>query len=168
MAKRKIEKNIEKLIVYKNIASVTGSISDRAKRRYDKVGEETCKRLKSRQIVSEDSGLVARLGWSDDAVSWARNISLALEEFKQKYPKYGERLQEIIGKHREVRRNYLEFGLKEGDLVEEIYIESIKEIIEGISDERAKKFYEIIIKLKEELGKKKKKKQGLFKYHLPE
>jgi hypothetical protein len=38
--KKQIEKNTEDLIAYKEITSTTGTISDRAKRKYEKVGQE--------------------------------------------------------------------------------------------------------------------------------
>lgn len=169
MVKREIEKDVERLIAYKLITSITGTISDRAKRKYEGLGDETSEKFKTKQAIPETSDLVAKLKWDDKAVSAARKISLGTEEFTTKYPKYGKILAETIQKHREVRRAYLEFGLKEGkELDEEIYVEVIKEVIEGISDEKAKRFYGVLREISEELDKKKKKKEGLYTLLLPE
>lgn len=169
MAKREIEKNVEKLIAYKLITSITGTISDRAKRKYEKIAKSAYERFKAKQSIPETSDLVAKLTWDDKAVSMARKISLGMEEFNNKYPKYGKILAEMIKKHREVRRAYLEFGLKKGkELDEGIYIEVIKETIEGISDEKAKKFYDLLNEINKELKKTKKKPEGLYTLLLPE
>jgi len=169
MGKLGIERDVEKLIAYKLITSLTGTISDRAKRKYDNLGKEASERFKRKQVIPETSNLVGRLNWDDKAVSGARKVSLGIEEFNNKYPKYGKILAEIIQKHREVRRAYLEFGLKKGkELDEEIYIEVIKETIAGISDENALKFYNILVDINKDLSKTKKKTQGLYTLLLPE
>jgi len=169
MAKREIERNVEKLIAYKLITSITGTISDRTKRKYDKLGKETSERFKAKQVIPETSNLVGKLGWDDKAVSGARKILLGIEEFNNKYPKYGKILAETIQKHRGVRRAYLEFGLKKGkELDEEIYIEAIKETIEGVSDENALKFYNILVDINKDLRKTRKKAEALYTLLLPE
>ncbi len=168
MAKLKIEGDIEKLIAYKVITSITGTISDRAKRKYERLGKEASERFKANQEIPDTSGLIGKLDWSDKAVSAARKISLGIQEFSNRYPEYGKILEETIKKHRKVRRAYLEFGLKEGKkLDKEIYIEIIKEVIEGISNENALKFYNVLVEIDKELQKKKKP-MGLYTLLLPE
>lgn len=161
----KLEESVQKLIVYKLVTSVTGTISDRAKRKYEKVGEEIGDKFKNKQKLPEDSYLAAELKWSDEAVNWARKQSLGIEEFKQEYPKYGKILDDKIKKHREVRRAYLEFGIKEGDLPEEVYLEVIKDLVKGINDEEAKEFYNLLKELNKSL---KKDEKGLQRLLLPE
>jgi len=164
----KLEENVERLIAYKLVTSVTGTISDRAKRKYEKIGEEIGEKFKDKQKLPENSYLIAQLRWSDEAINKARKISLALEEFRQEYPDYGKILDEKIEKHREVRRAYLQFGLKEGDLPENIYLEVIKEVVSGVSDEKAKEFYRVIKEISQALKKDKKKDKGLQELLLPE
>jgi len=160
-----LEESVQKLIAYKLITSITGTVSDRAKRKYEKIGEEVGNKFKEKQRLPENSYLIAELKWSDEAVNWARKMSLGIEEFKQAYPESGKLLDKSIEKHREVRRAYLEFGIKEGDLPESIYLEVIKELDKDISDTEAKQFYSIIKKLNKKL---KGKEKGLQKFLLPE
>lgn len=161
----KLEGNAQKLMAYKLVTSVTGIISDKAKRKYEKIGSDIGGKLKNNQRLPEDSNLIVDLKWSDEAVNWARKLNLGIEEFKQDYPKQGEILQEYIEKHRNVRRAYLEFGLKSGDLPERVYLDVIKEIIPEISEAKAKEFYNLIKELNQTL---KKKEKGLQRFLLPE
>jgi len=165
MSKRKLEQQAEELIAYKLITSTTGSISDRAKRKYEKVGEEAAERLKNRDSLPEDSNLVISLGWSDESASWARKINLAIEEFKQTYPDQGKILQEIIDKHRSFRRGYIQFGVKQGELPKDVYTSAVQSIFPDASAEEAEKFYEFVT-LSNRLLKK--KAEGLQKIILPE
>ena len=119
----------KRLVALKLLTSSTGSFSDRAKRIFETTREEIGDHLKKthRELKdSKDSDLVVRLGWSDEAVTGARKISLAIDEFKQKYPESGEKLQEIIDIHRSQRRAYLEFG---GHVPDEVYIGIVREIL---------------------------------------
>ena len=161
----KLEEDTQKLIAYKLITSITGTISDRAKRKYEKIGIYIGGKLKGAQKIPEDSNLRMDLKWSDEAVGWARKMSLGIREFKNEYPKYGKLLEEKIAKHKDGRRAYLEFGLKKGKIPEEIYLEVINEIIPGISETKAKEFYNFIKELNQAL---KKKERGLQKFLLPE
>lgn len=161
----KLEEDVQKLIAYKLITSITGTISDRTKRKYEKIGVDISEDFKNKKKLPKDSYLIAELKWSDEAMNKARKISLGIEEFRQAYPEYGKILDETIEKHKKVRRDYLEFGLKEGDLPENIYLSVIKELDKEISDTEAKQFYNIIKKLSKKL---KKKENGLQKLLLPE
>jgi len=165
MAKRILEEQTERLIAYKFLTSTTGRISDRAKRKYEKRGEEVGKRLKEGDRIPESSPLILNLRWSDRAVSYARNISLALEEFRQVNPEAYQQFQEILSKHRSVRRAYLEFG---GEIPDEVYISVIREVVgeEKISEEEARAFYNSLHRIGE--GLKKKREEGLSTLLLPE
>lgn len=145
MGKTKLEEAVERMIVLKEITSPSGSLSDRTKREYEKVGKEVCERLKERQTLPENSNLIANLAWSDKAAAWARKITLGIKEFKQEYPEHGKILEEIIQKHRDVRRAKIEFGTREGPLPEEMYIEIIREC--GVDDyNKAKRLYRALVK----------------------
>ena len=165
MGRTKLEGLTEKLISLKLITSTTGTLSDRAKRKYEKTGEEAYKILKTKKRLPEDSSFLINLTWDDQAVNWARNLTLAIEEFKQKYPEYGEKLSEIISKHRRTRRAYLEFGLVKEDLSEEEYIEVIKGLVKGLDDEKAWNVYNSVRILEGAFNKRKRKIQRLL---LPE
>ncbi|MBS3070912.1 hypothetical protein J4407_01265 [Candidatus Pacearchaeota archaeon] len=125
------------IITHKFLTSVTGKISDRAKRKFEKYGQEAAERLKVKEAL-KDSNLILRLGWSDEAVSYVRKITLALEEFKQVNPKAYTQFERIRGKHKDVRRAYIEFG---GEVPDSYYIKVIKDIIPGINDKDAVVFY---------------------------
>ncbi len=164
MAKKRLVELAERLIAGKFLTSITGRISDRAKRKYEKIGVEAGERLKQKDRIPEGSGVVLDLKWNDKAVSYARNFALALKEFEQVNPEAYQQFQEILGKHRSVRRAYLEFG---GEIPGEIYIQIIREIIgEGkISDEEARDFYNSLYTVAEKLRGRK---EGLSKLLLPE
>mgnify|MGYP001361031925 CR=1 FL=1 len=146
-----LEADIEKLIVLKELTSTTGSFSDRSRRRFEKIREEIGTKLKNKPKtrLTKNSNLVLRLGWGDEAISWARKINLAIEEFKQKYPEQGKELQELIDKHRSVRRAYLEFG---GEVLADVYIEIIQDILNE-NRRNAAKIYEAISYAGYALGK---------------
>lgn len=158
-----LEESVEQLIAYKLLTSTTGSISDRAKRKYEGIGTKIAERLKTGDKLPEDSSLTIRLGWSDEVIVWARKISLALEEFKQVNPEAYNQLEEIREKHKNVRRTYLEFG---GEIPDEVYIKVIQETIKGMNYEEAEMFYERIKDVTKKLDKT--KKEGLQRFLLPE
>lgn len=161
----KLEESVQNLLAYKFITSITGAISDRAKRKYDKIGKYVADNFKEKKFLPENSYLSAELKWSDEAANWARKMTLGIEEFKQAYPEYGKILNNMIENHREIRRAYLEFGVKGGELNEKVYVNAIKELDKNITDQEAKQFYRIIKKLNNSL---KKKNKGLQKLLLPE
>ncbi len=148
-----LKEETEKLIVLKDITSTTGSFSDRTGRRFEKIREELGTKLKKDPKIRlpKNSKLVLKLGWSDEAVSWARKINLAIEEFNQKYPKYGKELQKLIAQHRSIRRAYLEFG---GEISEEVYIGIIQDVLNE-NRKNAAKVYEAISYIGYSLGKEK-------------
>ncbi len=139
----KLEEVVESLIAHKLITSTTGSVSDRAKRRMEKAGREAYEILKKRKSKTVDiKEMKVGLRWSDDQAAWARNLNLALEEFRQEYPKIGEKLDKIIAKHRSSRRAYIDFG---GEIPEEIYINIICELVKGTTSREAKQVYNSIL-----------------------
>ena len=148
-----LEAETEKLIVLKELTSTTGSFSDRTGRRFEKIREEIGTKLKNKPKtrLPKNSKLVLKLGWDDEAISWARKINLAIEEFKQKYPESGKELQELIDKHRSVRRAYLEFG---GEILAGVYIEIIRDLLNE-NRKNAAKIYEAISYMGYALGKSK-------------
>ncbi|GIU68329.1 MAG: hypothetical protein KatS3mg001_179 [Candidatus Pacearchaeota archaeon] len=158
----KLEEETSKLIIYKNISSTTGRISDRARRKLEKSSQEIYNLLKRRKGTElHTPEILIRLSWSDEASNWARNISLALEELKQEDPEAYKRVEEKIKKHRSTRRAYLEF---EGKAIEELYIVIIQELLQCPSYEEAREIYRALLKMEEFLGKK----EGLQKVLLPE
>jgi hypothetical protein len=162
----KLESYARALITYKFITSSPGTFSDRAKRRYDKTGLNASLMLKEKEEIPKDSQFILSLKYSDEATNWARKLSLALEEFKQVNPKAYKQFQGIRRKHRDVRRYYLEFGLKKGkQLPEEDYIEAIKNIVKGLGEREAKNVCDSVKILDTALKKKKKSVETLL---LPE
>ena len=126
--KTKLQTAVERMVVLKEITSPTGSLSDRAKRDLEKVCKEVRERIKNRQSLSKNSGLTANLTWDDKNYSWARNLSLALDELKEKYPRAWKKADDLIKKHRSVRRAQVEFGVLEDYLSRDLYLEVIEEI----------------------------------------
>lgn len=143
----------EGLIGYKLITSVTGSVSDRAKRIYQKLGEEVGNRLKEKDTLPEGSNIYLELKWGDERNAAARQTSLALEELKQVNPEAYKQFEKIKEKHKKARRGHLEFRVIKGDLQEEIYIDAVKSIFKNITSKEAEKIYEGIIKMSAFLGK---------------
>ena len=139
----KLEEATDFLIAYKLITSTTGSLSDRTRRRMEDFGVEAYELLKKRKKrVVDFKGRRVSLKWNDDQASRARNISLAIEEFRQAHPKLGKELDRTIEKHRNVRRAYLEF---EGEVPEEVYIGIVREVMEGVTLKEARQIYRSIL-----------------------
>ena len=163
MGKPILERLAGQLIAQKFVTSVTGSMSDRAKRRLEATAKLTADRLKRKESLPENSGLILNLTWDDKDVSKSRNYTLALEEFKQVNPEAYAQLQEILGKHRDVRRCSLEFG---GDITNTIYIDTIRDVLGqgNIQEEYARTFYGHLLRVSEAL----KKKGGPYSFLLPE
>lgn len=163
MAKKKILYGMtEELVVNKFFTSITGRLSDRAKRIYESIGQKAADRWKKGDRLPEDSDLTLKLGWNDKDLNKARSINLALEEFKQENPKGYKQLKEMIDKHRSVRRATLTFG---GNVSQGVYIRAIQNVIGGIDEREAIAFYEKLVFAEESLGKKT---GGLTDYLLPE
>jgi len=149
----KLEELIKSMVAHKVITSTTGSLSDRAKRKMGKAGKEAYDILKRRKRKTAILGDVeVSLRWSDGQAAWARNLNLAIEEFKQKYKKPGEELDKIIAKHRKVRRAYLEF---EGEVSKEFYVEAICDIMKKIPPQEAEQIYNSILIMEKGLKKQK-------------
>ena len=157
----KLREYAQEIIAYKFLTSITGKISDRAKRRFEKSGKEASERLKSKETL-KDSDLILKLGWSDEAISKARKINLALEEFKQVNLEAYEQFEKIRNKHKSVRRSYIEFG---GEIPDEHYVRVIREIIPEMSKRDAVAFYNRLKVTDRVLSKKEK---GLQRFLLPE
>jgi cell fate (sporulation/competence/biofilm development) regulator YlbF (YheA/YmcA/DUF963 family) len=157
----KLREYAQEIIAYKFLTSITGKISDRAKRRFEKSGQEASERLKAKETL-KDSDLILSLRWSDEAINWARKINLALEEFKQTNPKAYEQFEEIRDKHKDVRRAYLEFG---GEIPDEHYVRVIQEIIPEMSKRDSVVFYNKLKIADRVLSKEEK---GLQSFLLPE
>ena len=148
----KLEEIARSLIAHKLITSTTGSLSDRAKRRMESAARKAYDILKKKNsTVANIEEMKIGVRWSDKQVSWARNINLALEEFKQEHPKLGAALDETIAKHRKARRTYIKF---EGEIPEEFYIEVICKIMKDTTSKEAKQIYDSVLVLGERLKKK--------------
>ena len=155
--KTKLEEIAEGLVSFKLLTSITGTVSDRAKRIYEKTGKAAYEILKTKKKLPKESNLLLNLTWTNKSDSWARNLSLAIEEFKQKYPEHGLKLTEIIGKHRKTRRAYLEFGVISGELPPERYIKAIQEITKGLDEKEVRNIYDSVRILEKAVKKKKEK-----------
>lgn len=147
----KLEEKARRLVALWLMKSTTSSFGDRAGRRFDKTREEIGGRLKEGDKLPEDSELVLRLGWRDEAATGARKTNLALKEFGQVNPEALEQLQGIIKKHRQVRRAYVEFG---GEVSEEVYIKIIREIM-NVDYDRAQSLLESMDDMATVFGKDK-------------
>lgn len=158
----KLVENTQNFLAYRLMGGIIRKVGEKARRKYEKLGEEIGVMLKKKQKLPENSYLKMDLKWSDEAPSWARKQSLGIEEFKQKYPEHGVELQEMIDKHRKVRRAYLEFGIKEGqEIPEEVYVGIIKELVPDLEEDKSREFYAIVKEIGKKLEVKKKSGKGL-------
>lgn len=153
MIMEKLEDLTITLLTNKLITNTTGPLSTRTKRNVEKAAKKARDILKRRKdMVADLKRMKIGLRWSDDQVAWARNIKLALEEFRQKYSDLWPALDEIITKHRNVRRAYIEF---EGKLPKEFYLDTIRDVMEGTTHKEAEKIYESILIMEKRLEKEK-------------
>lgn len=158
----KLEEAARSLIAHKLITSITGSLSDRAKRRMENAAEEIYTILKKREKkVATIGEMKIGLKWGDEISNWARATSLALSEFEQTNPEAYEEFKEIKEKHKTSRRAYLEF---EGNLPGEYYIQIIRDVVGNINYHQAAQTYRAILIL----GKGLKKEGGMTKLLLSE
>jgi len=163
MARKKILQELaEGVFANRFVASITGRIHNKAKRVYGKLAVQAANRYKKGDRLSEDSKLILKVHWSSKEVSKARNTTLALQEFAQKNPRGYTQLQEIMDKHRRVRRGNLTFG---GELPEQRYVEIIQKLIPGIDYGQAEQFYHELHSLESSLGKRD---ESVISYLLPE
>ncbi len=153
MKKTELLENVENLVAYNNITSPFGSLYKRLDRKYREVGKQVYEGLVKGNKLPEKSSVDAKLHWED--TNLARSYSLALQEFKQVDPKAHERFMEIKKKHTKSRRNYVMFGILEGeDLPKEIYLEIMKDV--GLNEDGASKIYDSLMDFSRNLDKKKK------------
>jgi hypothetical protein len=168
MVKSKLEQAIENMIILKRVTSPSGTVSDRAKRLFDKQAEDAAKRLKNRQELPENSHLTARYRIKNQ--SRARGMRLGIERFKQEYEEEGPVLQSYIDEQREVRMSHIEFGIDpEHDLEREFYVEVIKSLggrSGDITDEMAEQWYEALSISWDRIGRV--KTPGHYELLLPE
>lgn len=161
----KLEEDAGRLIALHLLKRSTGNFRDRANTRYEELREDIGKRLKERpkdKMSISTEFLSVRLVWDDNVgITGARKINLAIAEFKQKYPEYGEKLQELIDEHRSGRRAYLLFG---GQVSDEVYIGIVQDIIKG-DYERSKEVYQAVRVIDANLERRKGK-EGEFEKSL--
>lgn len=88
----------------------------------------------------------------------ARGMRDGIEEFSEKYPKYGAVLKGIIEQKRIERERHLYFGMLEGKrLTNEDYMTVLEDI--GLSPVMAEKYSEVAIEINRTLVKKREEKE---------
>ncbi len=153
MKKTELLENVENLVAYNKITSPFGSLYKRLDRKYRELGKQVYEGLVKGNKLPEKACVDARLHWED--TSLARSYSLALQEFKQVDPEAYEKFMEIKKKHTKSRRNYVMFGLSEGeDLPKEIYLDIMKDV--GLTEDNASQIYDSLMDFSKSLDKKKK------------
>lgn len=125
--KSKLTYAAERLAATHMISQPFGIYSQRAGRLKKAALGEVYERLRDRDEVQESSPVYAELEWKDSMV--ARGLRLGVEEFKKNHPECAEELERTIEHQREVRRNYVSFGFRNGsDLPDEYYADIMEEI----------------------------------------
>ncbi|MCX8159157.1 MAG: hypothetical protein N3D20_02595 [Candidatus Pacearchaeota archaeon] len=148
MANEILEKKIIELIATDRIEIPISSISGKLKRIKPKLAEEI--------VLPENkryNGERAYAKIEEENKEKARTLKEAIEEFCQKYPRYGEVLKGIIAEKRIERETHLYFGLKEGcHLTSEDYIAVLKEL--GFGKITAERLYPELIEISRNMQKK--------------
>jgi len=153
MVKTEFLDNVEKIVAYNKLTSTIGALYKRLDRKYRTLGKEVYEGLIRGNKLPKDSSVEAKLHWEDKKS--ARSYSLALQEFKQVDPKGYETFIGIKKKHIGARRNYILFGILDGEnLTENIYLEIMKDV--GLNENEAIKLYDSLVKFGEDIEKKKK------------
>ena len=148
----KLTRAAETLMTCYNIGHPMDVYAQRLERIRKNVGEEAYKLLKAHEAVSDDSPVFCRLHWEDTRA--ARSLRLSIDEFEKNHPEHAQELEETIAYQREVKRNYLQFGVKPGnEISEKLYLEILEEI--GIPSNIAKSTLNTALKLSEYLKKAK-------------
>jgi hypothetical protein len=88
-------------------------------------------------------------------VQKARGMRDGVNEFSQRYPKYGKILNGIIEEKRTQRETHLYFGMNEGKrLTKDDYVNVMTDL--GLSEQRAQEFYPIVMDISRNLTRKRK------------
>jgi len=154
----KLTRAAETIVTCYNIGHSFDVYAQRLERVRKKMGEEAYKLLKEHETVSDGSPVFCNLHWEDTQA--ARTLRLSVDEFEKNHPEHAQELEETIAYQREVKRNYVQFGVKPSkEIPDELYLSVLKEI--GIPDNIAKSTLNTALKLSEYLKKKKKSEKPL-------
>jgi len=149
----KLTRAAETIVTCYNIGHSFDVYAQRLERIRKNMGEEAYKLLKAHETVSDGSPVFCKLHWEDTQA--ARTLRLSVDEFEKNHPEHAEELEATIAYQREVKRNYLQFGVKpNNEISEKLYLEILEEI--GIPANIAKSTLNTALKLSEYLKKKKK------------
>ncbi|MBR9675853.1 hypothetical protein GOV05_02485 [Candidatus Woesearchaeota archaeon] len=117
----------ENLVAIHTVKSALDSYAKRADRKLKPLAAEVYDRLTKKQKIAEGSQFVA--DYRFDRKDKARTMGEGVKEFKQRYPEYGAKLQDIIDETRKTKQRYLQFGLSNGSaLPDELYIGALRSI----------------------------------------
>ncbi len=140
MAKSRAQELTEFIIASRTIGAPLRSLGDRAKRRDEKRRDQLYGILREVDGVNFQGEIVrSNITWEDD--NKARGMKLGVEEFRQRHPVYGKRLQAMIDEHRKVRRAHLHVGFSgKEDLPREVYMAVLEDM--GITGKLAGRVYD--------------------------
>ncbi|MEM7813443.1 MAG: hypothetical protein QW548_00910 [Candidatus Aenigmatarchaeota archaeon] len=147
----KLEEHAMRLVASYTVSHPLNVYSKRIGRVADKASDEVYKVLQSsggKAALPSDFPVYASLAWEDKMT--ARGLRLGVEEFKKAHPEHAEELEQIIEHQREVRRNYLEFGIREGaEIPKEVYLQVLADT--GVPSNVARSTLNAALKLAEHL-----------------
>ena len=143
-----IEKNVRYLIALDVVSRVLKSLGDKGVRREKKTAKNIVDLLNDKEPLGDR--VVARLETRDEQK--ARTLRQGIDVFKEKYPKYGDELENFIKETRTDHNLYLVYGLRENyKLSEDDYVSVMKDL--GFSDREAKSIYSHIVAVSERANK---------------
>lgn len=157
--KNKITIATENLVAYRRINMPLASLYKKAERRMDPIANSIYKMLVKGYQMSEGARVIADIETKRKEAR-ARTIREAVDEFKEKHPKYGEVLEKLIQEKRKKKTTYLVYGrVGEEDLPQMAYISVLKELDPNLTTTQATTLYQSLSYVADKLEAK--KKEGL-------
>ncbi|MEW6063209.1 MAG: hypothetical protein AB1571_02470 [Nanoarchaeota archaeon] len=105
-----IERYVRNMVAFDIMEKPLSSLGDRVKRRKEKAAKEIADLLKEGE--EKEERIFVRIEKLDEEK--ARTLKEGIDEFSNKYPKYGKILNDLIEEKRTRKNKYLIFGLNEG------------------------------------------------------
>ncbi|MDP3027728.1 MAG: hypothetical protein Q8N63_08545, partial [Nanoarchaeota archaeon] len=152
------ERQIIELIATDRIHIPISSMEGKLKRQKPKIAKEIDLSEYKNKFVGER--VYARIE-TDDTTQKARTISEAVNEFAEKYSRYGKILKGMIEEKRQAKESNLYFGINSGcRLTTDDYLGVLTNL--GFSDVRARGLYEDLIAISRNLSKKRDEERSIL------
>ncbi|MCK4522147.1 MAG: hypothetical protein KAU20_06235 [Nanoarchaeota archaeon] len=149
----------ENLVAYRRVIAPLSSLYKKADRRMEPIVEDVYGRLAAGEKLSEGARVIADIETKRKEAR-ARTMRGAIDEFKEKHPRYGGILEGLIEEKRKKENIYLVYGrVGEADLPVSAYVKVLRELDTNLGISDATKLYKSLSDIADRLEIK--RKEGL-------